>query len=139
MATAIATLRTWIPLINLNYGSSVPFSFIDNLAHQFRPVCITDCFTQFSILNHIFHAQTFAANHLIFVYQLRGQFMGKVAAAIGNFRLYASNFLSGFVEVRGTFLFLGKDALCFGQFLSVAVGVLRVARFKPIGGDNKVF
>ena len=139
MTTAMATLRAWIPLINLNYGSSAPFSFVDKLANQFRPVSITDCFAQFSIPDHVFYAQTFAANHLIVVYQLRGQFMGKVAAAISNFCLYASNFLSGFLEIRGTFLFPGKGALCFSQFLSVAVGVPGVARFEPIRGNNKVF
>lgn len=70
MTTAITALRAWIPLINLNNGSTVPFSLIDKLANELAPIGIADCFSKFTILDPVFYTQTFTANHLIIVYQL---------------------------------------------------------------------
>lgn len=58
MTTAITAFRAGIPLINLNYGSTVPLSFIGKLANQLAPISIANCFSKFSILNHVFYTQT---------------------------------------------------------------------------------
>ncbi len=91
MTTATTALRAWIPLINLNDGSTVPLSFVDKLARELAPVDIANCFSEFSILGHVFYAQTFTANHLIIVYQLGSQFVGEVATTISNFCLVSAD------------------------------------------------
>ena len=138
MTTATATLTGWVKLVDFDKCSAVPIGFVGELANQFTPACITDCFGQSFISDHVFNAQTFTANHLVFVYQLGGQFVGKVAAAVGNLRLNASNFDSGFVEVGSSFLLLGKAALRLSQFLLVLCSMAGIARFKPVSGNHKV-
>lgn len=138
MTTAITTLTGWVKFVDFDKCSAVPVGFVGELANQFTPVRIADCFGQSFVLNHVFNAQTFTANHLVFVYQLGGQFVGKVAATISNFCLNSGYFLSGFMEIGRAFLFLGKSALGFRQFLFIRCGMARIARFKPVSGNNNV-
>ena len=53
MTAAITAFRAWIPLINLNYSSTVPLSFVGKLAHELAPVGIANCFSKFSILDQL--------------------------------------------------------------------------------------
>lgn len=138
MTTAITAFTGWVKLVDFDKRSAVPVCFVSELANQFTPVRITDCFGQSFIPDHVFHAQTFTANHLVFVYQLGGQFVGKVAPTISNFRLNAGYFLSGFMEVGRALLFPGKNPLNLCQFLFIRCGMTWIARFKPVSGDNKV-
>ena len=82
MATAVTALTGGIPLVDLNKCSAVPVGLVSHLSDQFAPVGITDRFGQFRVLDHVLHTQRLAANHLVFVYQLCGELVGKVAAAV---------------------------------------------------------
>lgn len=138
MTTAITTLTRRIPLVNLDKCSAAPFCFVLKLPNHFAPIGVTNGLSKSRILDHVFNAQTLTANHLVFVYQRSGEFVGKVAAAVGNLRLNASNFDSGFVEVGSSFLLLGKAALRLSQFLLVLCSMAGIARFKPVSGNHKV-
>lgn len=138
MTTAITTLTGWIPLVYLHKGSAVPVGFVSQLPHQFAPIGVADGFSQSLVFDHVFNAQTFTANHLVFVYQLGGELVGKVSAAIGNLCLNACDFLSGFVKVGRAFLFLRKAALRQCQLSCVVRSVMGITRLEPVSGNNKV-
>lgn len=137
MTTAITALTRRIPLVNLNKGSTVPISLITQLAHKFAPVSIADGFGKLSVFDHVFNAQRFTTNHLVFVYQFCGELMGKVAAANANFCMYIGNNKFNFAEISGAFLLLGKSLLCLCQLFSMVSSVARIARLKAVRSDNK--
>ena len=96
MTTAITTLTRRIPLVNLDKCSAAPFCFVLKLPNHFAPIGVTNGLSKSRILDHVFNAQTLTANHLVFVYQRSGEFVGKVAqlpriVSLHDFRIERAN------------------------------------------------
>lgn len=138
MAAAITALTRGVELVYLYKRSPVPVSLVFKLINQLTPVGITNRLSQFRVFDHVFYAQTFTANHLVIVYQLSSQFVSKVSTTIGNFRLNASDFLTGFVEVGGALFLLTQDFLSLGKFGGILGSMARVSRFNAVRRNNKI-
>lgn len=57
------------------------------LANKFAPACVSYCFRQLRVADHVFHLEGFDANNLVFVNQFAGQLVQIVHPAIGDFRV----------------------------------------------------
>ena len=68
-------------------ATSTPFSFVLELAYKFAPACVSYCFRQLRVADHVFHLEGFDANNLVFVNQFAGQLVQIVHPAIGDFRV----------------------------------------------------
>src|SRR5713101_6380659 len=100
-------LRRWVPLINLDQGSSVPFGFVLELTDELTPSDITDRFCKAVVLDHVLDSQALHANHLVFVYDACTELVLIVPSPILDPGMDTSDFQAGFVAVLGAFLFPG--------------------------------
>src|SRR6266581_6020070 len=136
MSTIKAALGRWVPLVNLDNGTSIPRSFVLKLPDQFRPTDVTDGFSQTVVFNHILDLQTLDADDLVFAYDASREFVLIVSSPIGNLFLDASHLQTSFCTVLGPFFLFGMTALCFCQLLFSFGEELGIAGGLPIGGDD---
>lgn len=127
MLACMTGLRRWVPLINLDQGSSVPLGFVFELTDKLTPSDITDGFCKAVVLDHVLDSQAFHANHLVFVYDACTELVLIVPSPISDPGMDLSNSQAGFVAVLGALLFpgmptlrLGKPSLILGKMARVA-------------------
>ncbi|GHO48939.1 hypothetical protein KSX_71020 [Ktedonospora formicarum] len=57
MATVETAFTRWVPLVNLDQGSTIPVRFVVELRHKFRPSDIADGLTELAIFDHVLDGQ----------------------------------------------------------------------------------
>ena len=101
------------------------------MPNHFAPIGVTNGLSKSRILDHVFNAQTLTANHLVFVYQRSGEFVGKVAAAVGN------SMFSDLVSVAGHIYKFGIDDGLPGAATGVKVPInVHADEFNELMGDE---
>ncbi len=115
MLTGMTSLRRWVPLIDLDQGSSVPLALVFQLTDKLTPSDILNSFCQGMILDHVLDCQALHAHHLVFVNNACTELMLVVSSPVGNTSMDLGNFETGFVPVLRAFLFLGMPPLRFCQ------------------------
>ncbi len=53
MSTVGTALGRWVPLVDLDKGSTVPCRFVFQLAHELTPTYVTDGLSQAVVLDHV--------------------------------------------------------------------------------------
>jgi len=115
MLARMTGFRRWVPLIDLDQSSSVPFGFIFQLANKLTPSDITDCLGKLGIFDHVLDSQAFNAHHLVFVDDACAELVLVISPSIGDTSMDFGNFETRFVAVLRTLLFLGVPSLSFSK------------------------
>ena len=136
MTTVKAPFGGWIPLVNLDDGSSIPLCFVLQLPAQFTPSYIRDGFSQAVVFDHILDLQTLEAYDLVFAYDASRELVVIVSPSIGYLLMDARNLETGFYAVLGTFFLLGMTTLRFCQLLFILGEEFGVAIGVTIRGDD---
>jgi|SRR5260370_4203275 len=99
MLAGMTGLRRWVPLIDLDQGSSVPLGFVFQLTDKLTPSDILNSFSKLVILDHVLDCQALHANHLVFVNKACTELMLVVSSPVLNTSMELGNFETGFVPV----------------------------------------
>ncbi len=94
MSTVKTAFGGGIPLVDLDQVASIPFCFVGQKGHKFRPSNITDRFCKAMILDHVLDLQTLHADRLVFTDQTCRELMQEVTASISNAGMDLRNFYS---------------------------------------------
>src|SRR5712691_381570 len=70
MTTIETALRGRVPLVNLDKGTSIPFSLVCELSHKLTPSHIRDGFRKCVVLYHILDGKALDAYDLVLTYDL---------------------------------------------------------------------
>jgi hypothetical protein len=127
MPACMTGLRRWVPLIDLDQGSSVPLALVFQLTDKLTPSDILNSFSKLVILDHVLDCQALDANHLVFVNNARTELMLVVSSPILNTCMDFGNYETGFVPVLRALLFLGMPPLRFCQSFLIFGKVVGIA------------
>src|SRR4051812_2758374 len=116
MSTVKAAFGGWVPLVNLDNGTAIPFCFVFQLPDKLTPSHIRDGLCQAVVLDHVFDSQALKAYDLVLTYDFRRELVLVVSSSISNFLMDTGHFETCFVPVLGTFFLLGMTVLYLCQF-----------------------
>ena len=119
MTTVKAPFGGWIPLVNLDDGSSIPLCFVLQLPAQFTPSYIRDGFSQAVVFDHILDLQTLEAYDLVFAYDASRELVLIVSSPVCNLLMDAGNIETGFCTVLEPLFLFCVAALCFCKLLFI--------------------
>src|SRR5712691_10322430 len=119
MLACMTGLRRWVPLINLDQGSSVPLGFVFQLTDELTPSHIRDSLSQAVVLDHVLDCQALDAHHLVFVDDACAELVLVVSPSIGDTSMDTGDLQTGLVPVLGALLFSGMSPLRFYQPLFI--------------------
>jgi len=127
MLACMTGLRRWVPTVNLDQGSSVPFSFVLQLPDELTPTNITDSLGQCGVLDHVLNCQALDTHHLVFVDDAGTQLVLVVSSSVIDPCMDFGNFETSFGSVLRAFLFLSMPTLGLCQSLLILGKIARVA------------
>ncbi len=119
MSTIETAFTGWVPPVNLDQGSTIPFCFVFQLGHKLRPSDIADRFGRLLILDHVFDCQRLNTDRLVFTDQACREFVQEITASISDTGMDTCYFLAGFVSVLRAFFLFRVSSLSFCQFLLI--------------------
>src|SRR6266852_7852047 len=119
MLASTTGLRGWIEPINLDQDSSIPLGFVFQLADQFTPSDIVNCFCKAMVLDHVLDGQTLDAYHLVFVDDAGRELLLVVSATVIDPSVDFGNLQTGFVAILRSLLLPGMSPLSFRQLLLI--------------------
>ena len=136
MSTAVAPLRRWVPLLNLDQGSPIPRCLVLKLAGKLTPTHIANTLSQGVVLEHVLDLQTLDADRLVLTNNASRELVLIVPSPVSNLSMDTSYFETGFRYVLTALLLLSKATLSLSQFLLVLTEVPWIDDMLPIGSDN---
>jgi hypothetical protein len=125
MATRMTAFGTGIPAVNLDQGSSVPFRFVFQLAHQLAPTHIAYRFGEHVIADQVLDGQRLHADRLVLTNEACRQFVEAVTALVSDTGMFTRHLQARLLPVLGPLLFAAEIAL---GMLQAALAALEVAR-----------
>src|SRR2546425_7147171 len=134
MSTIETTLRGWVPLVNLDKGTSIPLRFVFELPHKLRPSDIRDGLSKAVVLDHVLDLQTLNAYDLVFTYDLGREFVLIVPSSISYPGMDTSNLELCLPTILATFFLLCMLSLSLCQFLFILDKELRITVSMSITG-----
>src|SRR5436305_7090984 len=123
----MTALRRWVPLIDLDQGSSVPLALVFQLTDKLTPSDILNCFGKLVILDHVLDCQALHANDLVFMDNACRELVLVISSSVVDTGMDFGNFQTGFVPVLGALLFPGMPTLGLCKLLLIAGRVAGVA------------
>ena len=127
MLAGMTGLRRWVPLIDLDQGSSVPLALIFQLTDKLTPSDIVNSLSKLVILDHVLDGQALHTYHLVFVNNACTELLLVVSSAVVNASMDLGDFETGLSPVLRAFLFLGMPPLRFCQSLLIFGKVVGIA------------
>src|SRR6266487_6286709 len=139
MATAETALGGWVPLVNLNKGSTIPLRFVLQLAHKGAPSHIRDGFRETVILHHILDRQTLNADHLVLTNHTCRELVLKITATVSDTSMNPGYSETRFLFITGTFFLLCMPTLRSRKSLLICVEEARIANGFTRGEHDERF
>ena len=139
MSTLKATLAGWVPLVNLDEGSTIPLCFVFQLGHKLTPSHIRDGFAELWILDHVLDRKALEADRLVFTDQACREFVKEVRTSVSNPSVNPGNVETGLVSILGTFFLFRVSSLGLCQLLFIFGEELGIANGLPVREHDKGF
>src|SRR5713101_3860006 len=136
MSTGVTTLGGWIPLVNLDKGSTIPLCFVLQLAGKFTPTHIANTLSKGVVLDHVLDLQTLDADHLVLVNNAGRELMLIVSTPISYLGVCLSNLETSLGAVLGALFLLGMSSLSLGKLLLILAEVPWIAHMLTVTRDD---
>lgn len=119
MTTVETTLTGWVPLVELDEVSPIPFRFVCELGHKLIPSDIVKSFGKRMVFSPVLDCQRLHADRLVLTDQACRELLQEITAAIGYSGMDTSNFPGGFSTVLRSLALLRMTTLSLCQFLFI--------------------
>src|SRR5690242_10462342 len=119
MPARMTPLTAGIPTINFDQSTPVPRSFVFQLADELPPADIVNGLRQRGVFRHRLHAQTLDADRLVLTNDAGREFVGEIAATVGNAGVNTRYLSAGLITILRAELFLAQAPLGFSQPLFI--------------------